>query len=227
MWKIVFLISLLISVSSVAMAADLNNTEIVNNVVKNAGSIQSYRTVLSLTDFNQPAEDRKDFTIQWQAEYVKPDRFSVAQSAWDKKENLYDRWISIGEDAYYQIGSWFKSDNGANKKLMNQNLVPDKWVHLIQDSKILSVKNEGNVITIEIAPMTLRSFHLNDLTKTTICNAKIEIDPASFYIVKGLLKVQGENGSVRADMIFEQTFSDYNTKIIIEKPAEVMDLGKK
>ena len=97
----------------------------------------------------------------------------------------------------------------------------------MEDGKILSVKNEENSIVIEVAPATLRSFNFNDLKKTAICSAKIQIDPASFYIVKASLRVQGEKGSAKVDLTMEQAFSDYDTKITIEKPAEVMGLGQK
>lgn len=53
----------------------------------------------------------------WWIDFERPDSFLVTQQTWDKKlGNLFDQWVSVGDDTYQNAGFWLRGEKGAHRQ---------------------------------------------------------------------------------------------------------------
>ena len=120
---------------NVEIKDELADPQVVNRIIQQNESVKKYKTGFTFTDLTQEAKHKGHFTIEWDAEYVAPDRFFITQSAWEKEGPVYDRWITIGKGHYFQIGGWFKEPDEADagwRGNTNKLLTIDKWIYVIK-----------------------------------------------------------------------------------------------
>lgn len=72
-----------------------------------AASVRSYRSAATIRVANETSH--MEGPVQYVLEAIRPDRFHVQQSAWMDEREVYDEWITLGEDHYDNVGAWGKS----------------------------------------------------------------------------------------------------------------------
>lgn len=214
-----------------------NAAGITSKVNKTTESINSYRSYMTFTDLTQENKFKGFFTIEWDIEYVKPDKISVTQIAWEQKGSVGDRWITIGKQHYFQIGMWFKEPiDGANnwRDKTNQYLKIDKWIYLINNNSVKSIEsfkcNEKQYTVLKFSPNKLMSFELEAFGEDFKQEAEIWIDNKTSYIAKATLDAKGKSRDEKPLHIkIVQVIKDYNSAIEIKEPDEdeILDLTKK
>lgn len=207
-------------------------SEMVDRVIRQNELMRTYTTRFTFTDFTQEAKHKGHFTIEWDVEYVFPDRFLVTQSALEKEGPVYDRWITIGKEHYFQIGGWFKEPDGPDAEWRNETnklLMLDKWLYLMKNNTISSIKvcqsDERRFIALTYMPVKLNYFWAADFSKEMIYNAEIWVDSSRLFIVKAVLLAKGKDlKGNKVDVAYEQVYRGYNSDIKIVKPEDFFKL---
>lgn len=211
----------------------LDKANVIKDIVDKCEQVKSYRTRLTFTDFTQKVKYKDFFTIECDVKYVSPDRFFVDQSAWKKEGPVYDKRIKIGKEHYCQVGVWFKEPKSMESDLNNtfKSLTLDKWSYLIQNNDVTSLRifqsEHKKFIVLNFSPRNLKDFRTEHLVEKTTYSAEIWAERPSLLIVRALLEIKGEDKKGnKIDILYEQTFKDYNSDIKIEEPKTVFDLNK-
>jgi len=206
---------------------------IIRQVTSSTDKINGYLSVMGVTLDPKPAAI-KDYenVCEWKMDYIKPDRFSITQRVIEKDGPVFDRWISIGNENYFQIGLWFKETQGLGKWRhdINNNLKLDKWLDLMAANDM----NSGDFIECEGKKYLFLTFFPKKIPTSFIVfkqnpksiKTEIWIDPASCYIVKACItaKTINETGG-NVDLIIRQSFSNYNSANVIDRPEEYKDMS--
>jgi hypothetical protein len=230
-----FVTLLVLSLSHVDGLTGGNDIQsIIRQVVSSIDGIKGYSSVMTVTFDPKPAamKDSENF-YEWRMDYIKPDRFSVTQKVMEKDGPVFDKWITIGNENYFQIGLWFKVSQGLGKWRYetNNNLKLDKWLDLIAANEAYS----GDFIEFESKNHLFLSFSLKKVPPSFVVvaqnpkniKAEVWIDPESGRIVNARIIAQttdetGEN----VDLIIRQSFSNYNSTNVIDRPGEYKDTSK-
>ena len=201
--------------------------------VLRSDKVRSYESRFYIKDYENDKLKAKNFaSVEWNLECETPDKFSVEQVSW--AENVADRWITIGNKHYFQIGGWFEEPEEAgqtwNRNKTNEFLSLKKYIQIIKDNPIKSAATykEGN------KELVLLKYNLEESQKSQFNPPKgnvqtelnLWIDKSNNLIDKASLIVKGtdEKGQ-KIDLEFEQLFINYNKEFKIEKPKDVLNLG--
>lgn len=210
------------------------DSQVIARIIHQNGLTKTYMTRLTFTDFAQEAKHKGHFTVEWDAEYVFPDKFFVTQSAWEKEGPAYDRWLTIGKEHYFQIGGWFKEPEGVDsdwRDRTNKLLSLDKWIYLIKNNGFSSMKvykvDNRKFVVIKYVPTKLDYFWTTDLGTDIAYEAEIWVEDLPLLIAKAVLYANGKDAKGnKVNVAYEQVYKGYNSNIKIEKPKEIFDLNK-
>lgn len=79
--------------------------EVVRSCRDRSSSVESYRSDIILQEEGDPRSEH------WEVESIRLDRFYVWQESWIDQKEVYDEWITLGEDLYIHPGLWGKIDS--------------------------------------------------------------------------------------------------------------------
>jgi len=212
----------------------IDNASLLKSIIESMKKVASYGSHMSLEDFNKKVKFKDNFVIEWDFQYKSPDRFFVDQTAWETEGPLYDRWITIGEDNYFQIGPWFKdtADTASARKSTNGYISANKWIYLLeknQPQKIsLYTVDDKSYYVIDLVPTDVKDFWLVSEGDKIEFSSQIWVDKNDLRIVKADLKVSGAlSNDTKVNMLYQQIFIGYDSDIVIEVPKDVYNFPNK
>jgi hypothetical protein len=165
-------------------------------------------------------------SVEWQIEYVRPDKLHVLQLGREQGEELADEWIVLGEGRYQNAGLWFKPDEDLNKEL-NEFLAAEKYVELLREGTPTSVATTSSpptsaylVLDYGAIPAAFREYLSGEeVTASPIGQTKVWIDTTNDTLarVDVSMRVQVEDQKT-AQVEASQGFTSYGADIDIEAP---------
>lgn len=192
-------------------------------------NIKSYMSYMTMVEENN--NENQPF-IQWEIKYVYPDKLLVMQTAEEETGTIYDRWMSIGEELYFQIGEWFKDDGHATgHDQTNKSMGLLKWVEILEENVISNAKivevNERSYIMLEFTPKSVKKIgFFSDVQVVKEKHIEVWIDADSNLIQKAVLQIDGNSfGPDMGNVVLAQYFGAYNSDIVIQKPKKVYDIA--
>ncbi len=208
---------------------------IIEQVVGEGGKLKSFATLTSVYSGDAAEQSIKQDLpdIQWEAEVIMPDRYSVMQTAREETGYVYDRWNTIGEDLYFQIGVWFKDEsNFTGRSAENFMVSLAKWLDLLSEAVKNNLLDVTETADINYVFVRMDSVEINKILPEKYfeisgdSEVEIWIHKNARQIHKTVLYVDGvdsEGNTVRLKIV--QLFTAYNSDISIEAPTEVFNLG--
>ena len=168
---------------------------------KVTGETRNYSSRTLICDFTDESLKPRDYlSIQWRLDFVRPDRYHVAQDMWDTEcGELYDQWISIGKENYQNAGVWYQTEDGRNDEHNHSLVVDDLLQLLINHDPIASEVyryGESRYLLIEYGtPIPSKFFHatIEDFGSLlhSDCQTHLWINLATGFLAKGETIVKG------------------------------------
>src|SRR5712691_3294664 len=93
--------------AAVATSAKEDPLELIRACRNRTQSVRSYRSQAVIRDAGAPPT--MEGPLQYVVEAIRPDRFHIWQTSWMDKREVYDEWISLGEEHYDNVGLWGRS----------------------------------------------------------------------------------------------------------------------
>ena len=97
----------------------------------------SYLTERLIVDRTLEYLKPKDYiSMEWQAQFVKPDRFHVTQVTREPDgSEPYDEWITIGQEHYDYIGYWFRLKEKSTRVGLNHTMGPEQCLGILRSEQ--------------------------------------------------------------------------------------------
>jgi hypothetical protein len=200
----------------------LENTEAVVRECRNrSASLRSYRTEIVILDKSSPPV--MEGPVRYTLETVRPDRFHVLQVGWMDKREVYDEWITIGEDHFDNVGVWGRGLILQRKEL-NPRLAIESFLSMLEsvqapDSTAYVLDGHRFVrLDSEQVPPTLEQ-DMNPSEMSTI----LWVDGENWLPAKVEASGVFRDDDGLARLEFEQVFFDFDANISIAAPEVGLD----
>ena len=191
-------------------------------------SASCYRSRLVGIDLIHRVAQEGDFV--WELEFVKPDRYHVFQTSWmDGIGAVYDRWITIGDDHYQDVGLWLKaprlSDYEGELRL-NDFARVEKYLEVMGTADpitaVMYCGDDGKILLLEYghaAAVALKGLLKDQTQGIEDSHVEVWVDLETYLIAKAVLStgVRGPDGSVHR-YVWQQIFGAYGANVRIYVP---------
>ena len=99
--------------------------------------VSSYLTERLIIDRTLECLKPKDYiSMEWQAQFVKPDRFHVTQVAREPDgSEPCDEWITIGQEHYDYIWYWFRLKEKSTRVGLNHTMGPEQCLGILRSEQ--------------------------------------------------------------------------------------------
>lgn len=194
---------------------------------ESAARLKDYRTYMVFDGANERV-------IEWEAEVVLPDRFSVMQSAVRDGQAMYDRWTTVGDETFIKIGMWMKMpDENDMHTTTNELIRAAKWLTLVSDNGIRQARRvqiDGHtylVLTVDAANMESLTFFDETTSVELTGPAELWLDAETSRLLKAGIDIHISNpDGMETDMRVSQFFDGYDAGRTIEPPKDYMNVNK-
>lgn len=206
----------------------INSRDVIREIIANDANNKTYS--IENYVFIRPAPEnlKSDFPIQIKASVNRPDRFSVFQTVWGPDGPIYDKWISMGSNYYFQIGVWIRESNDQmieNWTKANNNLKIEQWSKMLVGNDIKNVKcfeTEGNKY-LYFSFLLENIDNISDLFSNNKIGSHVEIwvDGKTYSIVKSQIvsKLPDKSGN-KVDVTSQYIYYDFNHTDEITSPKD-------
>ena len=189
--------------------------------------VSSGRSRLVLTLETAEARDE----IEWQARFVRPDRFRVFQTARSAGEVLYDEWLAAGDQRFINFGFWVEAPAATHEsqKPAERFAMPDDYADLLERGRPTPVgmirKEETDYLLVSYQAIPAHNFATTPPELITDKRTTVWIDDST----KELRRAQGKFHAVtsegdEANFRFYHAFTSLGENISIVPPAEFQHL---
>lgn len=200
-------------------------TNLIKECINNSKSLKSYHSEMYMIDLADERIKGKDIhIIDWYIDYISPDKISVEQYA--RVDKLADKWITMGDTTFRYFNFWVEMPSKDEKKAdtlgFNKSLLQDKYVEILEDNTPVLVSEEGDLEVLSYSPKNWKNYNntkIWDLRHGYKCVLTVWISKKDRLIKKAAFIIDGiaKNGK-KVNYQMNQTFSNYNGDITIDKP---------
>ncbi len=190
----------------------------------------SYLTERLIIDRAEEYLKPKEYiSMEWQAQFVKPDRFHVTQIAREPDgSEPYDEWITIGQEHYDYIGYWFRLEERSTRVGLNHTMGPEQCLGILRSeqpcSALLHHYRDQRYTLLQYEIRDEQHFPgLGDEVEFPI-HVRFWIEANSELLAKVEMVIQPRDDPARKGVPGElvHTFAGYGLKLRIEPPEPWM-----
>jgi len=197
---------------------------IASRSVELTSEAKTYCSLTVLKDLSEEPRKAEDFVkIHWRLDFVRPDRFHVAQTAGGD----FDQWVTIGKQNYQNSGLWIQTEDGRHDRL-NESLLVDNILEIVRNEESVSsgiYRYLGQrYLLLEYNALALRKHPRGFLEACTDlsegkCQIHVWISLDTDFLVKNQIIVQGKTREGEpANAEVHQVFTSYNERVKVEPP---------
>lgn len=190
---------------------------------KNVSSYRSYAAIV--TDSIN--------VMEWDYDYVAPDRFSVEQLVMSRGQRVLNKWMSIEDELYVYMGVWIRDKEKVSQYDRTINTLRlSKWLDSLPAAGKIKAsrrtKADKQYVLLEFEPTDLNNFFARRLPEETDpAQAQLWVDYDTGFVHKGSVAVKtiAESGN-KVEFTYEQEFFGINEGGSIEIPERVVDVAE-